>query len=160
MESSPPGDCPITRPAKPPFIPPAPHSDGRALSQDTFFYGTPELWTVLRYDGTWSNLPYHGGYHYHGGRYQQEDGHYTEKVFWWRDGYSWMTEPRPALEMSGRRLDAEAPPLQAGRATNAFNAADIRSAMLTGVGIPTSGCWEITGEYRDAVLSFVVWVAP
>ena len=31
-------------------------------------------------------------------------------------------------------------------------------AMLVGVDFPTTGCWEITGRYADAELSFVVWV--
>ena len=37
---------------------------------------------------------------------------------------------------------------------------DIGSAMLTGVGFPTLGCWKVTGQYKDAELSVVVWVAP
>jgi hypothetical protein len=32
--------------------------------------------------------------------------------------------------------------------------------MLVGVYVPTPGCWEITGEYRDQKLSFVVWLEP
>jgi hypothetical protein len=31
--------------------------------------------------------------------------------------------------------------------------------MLTGVTIPSPGCWEITGRTGKAELSFVVWVA-
>ena len=30
--------------------------------------------------------------------------------------------------------------------------------MLTGVYVPTPGCWEITGDYHRNKLSFVVWV--
>lgn len=56
-------------------------------------------------------------------------------------------------------IDAIAPPLKVSKATNAF-AADIQSTMLVGVDFPTLGCWEITGIYADAKLSFVVWVAP
>jgi hypothetical protein len=32
--------------------------------------------------------------------------------------------------------------------------------MVTGVYVPTPGCWEITGEYNGQQLSFVVWVKP
>jgi hypothetical protein len=32
--------------------------------------------------------------------------------------------------------------------------------MLVGAYVPTSGCWEITGEYKGEKLSFVVWVQP
>jgi hypothetical protein len=30
--------------------------------------------------------------------------------------------------------------------------------MLTGVYMPTPGCWEITGEYKGQKLRFVVWL--
>jgi hypothetical protein len=84
---------------------------------------------------------------------------YTQKVFWWREGYFWRDEPEPELYVTGRRLDASAPPLKVSRATNAF-ASDIGSAMLVGVDFPTLGCWEIIGSYGGHQLSFVVWVAP
>ena len=58
-----------------------------------------------------------------------------------------------------RRLDATAESFCTSHATNAF-ADDIQSAMLVGVGFPTLGCWEITGQYAGTQLSFVVWVAP
>jgi hypothetical protein len=80
-------------------------------------------------------------------------------VFWWRDGYVWTDEPEPDLTVTGERLDAKAPPLRASKATNAY-AGDIGSAMLVGVNFPTAGCWKVTGKYKDAELSFVVWVAP
>jgi hypothetical protein len=46
----------------------------------------------------------------------------------------------------------------ASAATNAF-ADDIGSAMLVGIGLPTAGCWEITGHLKGTQLSFVVRVA-
>jgi hypothetical protein len=55
-------------------------------------------------------------------------------------------------------LDGGSATLQASDATNA-TAADIGSAMLIAVDFPTLGCWEITGRYADAQLSFVVWIA-
>jgi hypothetical protein len=95
-------------------------------------------------DGAWRDLPY------------SETG-YTQKVFWWRQGYDWKAEPEPDLTVTGRRLDGEAPPLVASKATNAY-AADIGSAMLVGVDIPTAGCWEITGRIGEQELSFVIQV--
>jgi hypothetical protein len=59
--------------------------------------------------------------------------------------------------VSGQRIDAPAPPLYADKATNAY-AADIDSAMMVGVDIPSLGCWEISGRYADAELNFVVCV--
>jgi len=145
MLNTPPKTCPVTRPQAPQFTPPAPYPR-YAPSPDSFWYGTDTLWTAVPKTGVWSGLP-------------DNPGGYTQKVFWWREGYSWTEEPEPHLVLMGRRLDATAPPLNASRATNAF-AEDIQSAMLVGVGFPTLGCWELTGRYAGAELSIVVWVAP
>ena len=101
---------------------------------------------MLPENGVWAALPHN------------PEG-YTQKLFWWRDGYSWTEEPEPQLTVTGRRLDAPAPPLIVSEATNAY-APDIQSAMLVGVDFPTLGCWEISGRYGDSELSFVVFVAP
>jgi hypothetical protein len=135
--------CPVTRPPEPRFTPPPPYSR-YAPSPGEFWYGTDSLWTAIPGDGVWSALPHN------------PEG-YTQKVFWWREGYSLGDESH--LSVTGRRLDAPAPPLNVSRATNAF-AEDIGSAMLVGVDFPTPGCWEITGRYASAELSFVIWVAP
>src|SRR5207248_9844417 len=91
---------------------------------------------------TWSDLPY-------------QEGAYTQKVFWWSQGYDWKSP----LTLTGRRIDGPAPPMRASTATNAF-AADIGSSILVGVVLPTACCWEITGHLKGVTLSFVVWVAP
>ena len=134
----PPATCPVTLPPNPPFTPPT--------SIHGTWYGTDNLWTDLPDGGMWYGLPHNSK-------------GYTQKVLWWRKGYSWTKEPEPPLSVTGRRLDAPAPPLNVSKATNAY-AADIGSAMMVGVDFPTLGCWEITGRYADAELSFVVWVAP
>lgn len=141
---SPPADCPVTVPQDPPFIPPDPYSD--LGFEGEFWYGSPSLWTAVPQTGVWPSLP--GG----------PEG-YSQKIFWWRDGYVWTEEPQPDLVVTGERLDGEAPPLKVLPATNAY-AKDIGSAMLTGVDFPTRGCWKITGQYGNAELSFVVWIAP
>lgn len=138
-------NCPVTRPPKPSFIPPAPYHR-YAPSPGEFWYGTDSLWTALPRTGVWSALPHN------------PEG-YTQKVFWWRKGYSRKDEPEPQLSVTGRRLDGPAPPLNVSKATNAF-AEDIQSAMLVGVDFPTLGCWEISSRYADAELGFVVWIAP
>jgi len=140
----PPASCPLTVPQDPTFIPPAPYD---SLGFDgEFWYGSSSLWTAVRENGIWEALPHN-------------PKGYTQKVFWWRDGYVWNEEPQPELIVTGERLDAAAPPLIASEATNA-SATDIGSAMLVGVDLPTLGCWKITGKYADTDLSFVVWVAP
>jgi len=144
MPHNPPARCPVTVPQNPPFVPPAPY-DSMGYKGE-FWYGSKSLWTTIRQNGVWEALPHN------------PEG-YTQKVFWWRDGYSWTEEPEPALTVTGERLDAPTPPLYASRATNAY-ASDIGSAMLVGVDMPTLGCWKITGKYGEAEVSFVVWVAP
>lgn len=140
----PPASCPITVPQNPTFTPPAPYNS--MGFEGEFWYGSSSLWTAVRENGVWEALPHN------------PEG-YTQKVFWWRDGYVWTEEPEPALTVTGERLDASAPPFRASKATNA-SASDIGSAMLVGVDIPTLGCWKITGKYSNTELSFVVWVAP
>jgi hypothetical protein len=141
----PPQNCPVTRPPDSGFNPPPPYPDV-APSSDEFWYGSRALWTAVPKSGVWSDLPLNSS-------------GYTQKIFWWSEKFSIRDEPEPDLSVSGRRLDAQAAPLNVSRATNAF-AGDIKTAMLVGVDFPTTGCWEITGDYKGAELSFVVWIAP
>ena len=146
LPAVPPATCPITLPAGVAFIPPSPYpATPPANYSDQFWYGTAGLWTLLRVDGTWTNLPL-------------DNSGYSQKLFWWRAGYSSSAEPNPKLTVTGKRLDSSAAPLTASRASNAMS--DLGQSMDIGILIPTPGCWEITGQYNDHKLSFVVWVAP
>ena len=142
--SIPPSNCPVTVPQDPPFVPPAPYD--KLGFDGEFWYGSNSLWTAVRQNGVWEALPHN------------PEG-YTQKVFWWREGYSAGQEPEPELAVTAERLDAQAPIIKGSKATNA-SASDIGSAMLVGVDLPTLGCWKITGKYGGTELSFVVWVAP
>jgi len=141
----PPKDCPVTTSANISFKAPEPFSP-IAPWKGIFWYGSEHLWTALNTDGVWSKLP------------ENSDG-YGQKIMWWSSLYSLKDELEPELIVSGRRLDGEAEPLRFYGATNAM-ADDIGEAMLTGVEIPTLGCWEITGQYKESEISFVVWVGP
>jgi hypothetical protein len=81
-----------------------------------------------------------------------------DKVFWWSTQWEWRTDHRPDLTLTIRSLDSAVPPVTSFGATNAHNPDDIEHAMLTGVQLPTRGCWEITGEFKGRSLSYVVWV--
>jgi hypothetical protein len=140
----PPDSCPITRPQDPVFVPPEPYSS--VAPYGDFWYGSKMLWTALQPDGRWYALP------------RDREG-YSQKVFWWREGYSMTVEPQPRITISGRRLDGDAPAFEQTGGTNGYHA-DLGEFMLTGVGVPTAGCWEITGRYGEVELTFVVWVAP
>jgi hypothetical protein len=142
----PPDSCPITQPPSETFVPPAPYPN--KISADGFWLGSEKLWTSRRKNGLWfgywttdSELGKHKVYY--------------DKVFWWRKGYDWRAENPPQLRVSGRRLDVSAPPFYVENTHSAFNR---NPAMLTGIDIPTVGCWEITGDYKGDKLSFVVWV--
>jgi hypothetical protein len=145
----PPASCPVTQPPAVAFVPPAPYPPKppeRSINE--FWYVTPELWTMLRSDATWSGLPHN--------RYG-----YTQKVFWWSQDFHVSEDPYPVFRLTIERLDAGAPSSPVVVSEEATNAsAGFGTAMLTGVDIPELGCWKITGKYGEAELSFVVWVAP
>jgi hypothetical protein len=144
----PPTSCPVTVPPATPFTPPAPYEAG---GDKTFLLGTDKLWTVLRKSGVWYWAPHAPGH-------ENEVQPLTEKTFWVSKDFDWRNEYPPKLKVTGRRLDGVAPPLLTLQSTNAFPGPG--AAMLSGVYVPTSGCWEITGEYKGEKLSFVVWLQP
>ena len=113
--------------------------------EGSFWYGTPALWTNLPVAGTWSALP-------------RDKTGFVQKTVFWREGFDAISEPQPALTVSGRRLDAEAPTFAFSDATHGFD--ETGNFMLMGISIPTEGCWGITAEYQEASLSYIVLVAP
>lgn len=141
----PPDDCHVTTQTESTFNAPEPYS-AVAPWEGLFWSGSEHLWTTLHNDGVWAGLPLN------------PDG-YTQKIMWWSSLYDLPNEPEPALIVTGRRLDGESPALRFYGATNAM-ADDIGEAMLTGVEFPSLGCWEVRGEYKNASLTFVVWIAP
>ena len=145
LDANPSADCPVTLPGSKSFEPSVPSLPTEAFPGE-FWFGTENLWTSLPNDGVWSGLP------------NNPDG-YTQKIFWWSERFSLKDELEPDLVVFGERLDGESSPLKVSKATNA-SASDIGSAMLVGVDFPTSGCWEITGQYKKTGLTFVLWVEP
>jgi len=140
-------DCPVTQPQEPPFTPPLLYPPD-VPSEDQFWYGSDSLWTMLQVDGIWDWLPY----------YPEEGGHYFNKVVWWNEKYNWKKEPRPNLTVTAHRFDDPSVTYETSNATNAYEPT-FGSVIMTGVEIPSPGCWEFTGQYGDVQLSFVVWVA-
>jgi hypothetical protein len=137
-----PSSCPVTRPSEPAFEPPAPYKE-KLTGQ--FWLGTSALWTKLADDGIWRGIVSPSGT--------------RNKFFWWREGWKSDTDLRAndaGLIITARRIDGDAPLVRAPRVTNAKLASGW--AMLTMLELPTSGCWEVTGNYRSDYLSMVVWV--
>ncbi len=143
----PPASCPVTVPPANPLIPPSPYEPSDNLNG--FLLGSKKLWTGLRKSAVWGWGPRAPGH-------EQEVQPLTAKIFWGSVDFNYKEEYPPKLRVTGRRLDGDAPPLLSLPTTNAFPGP--RAAMLTGVYVPTPGCWEITGEYKGQRLSFVVWV--
>jgi len=136
-------ECPVTERPDPAFIPPE-YYEGKEPFEGAFWYGSEGLWTMLLEEAG-SELPL------------SEDG-FIQKLFWWADGYVYSEEPMPEFLLLGERLDTNAPVIESTEATNAFS--EYGSSILTGVAIPTEGCWQISGRYRGETLSFVVEVVP
>jgi len=149
-----PSSCPVTKPSGQTFIPPAPYAAQASLDQ--FWFGTDKLWTALPVAGTWSGLP----------RYRPIDQtYYRNKLTFWRQGYNPHSEPRPNLTVTGKRLDGPAGPLLSdGKGHGGWT--NEHEFIMTGINLPTPGCWEITGHYESDQLNetdeirFVIWVAP
>ncbi len=145
-----PASCPVTVPPADPFKPPRPYSQ----EEDENFsrLGTEKLWTNLQKAGVWLWAP-------HGPGHEHQVQPLTRKIFWMSVDFNYREGYPPELKVTGRRLNGDAPPLLTLPTTNA-GAPGPTPAMLTGVYVPTPGCWEITGDYKGQKLSFVVWLQP
>jgi hypothetical protein len=77
----------------------------------------------------------------------EEDGSIHAKVGWWRGVAGRLT-------VTGRRLDAAAPPLTA----HVPSGYDRTGFQPTGLVFPSTGCWRVEGRVGAARLTFVVKV--
>jgi hypothetical protein len=102
------------------------------------YYGNGVLWTVLYPEG----VVFRPG----GPGFVLPDGALQMKFPWWR-------KAQDKLTITGRRLDANAPPLRAdiGESSNIH-------MVPTYIIFPTVGCWEVTGKVGDTSLVFVTRV--
>jgi hypothetical protein len=114
---------------------------------NSFWYGTAALWVRLPSDGYWDHLLFNGK-------------SCAQKIFWFSRDYDAHQEHRPEIVVKSRRVDVvDGPTFTLERGTNA-DLGDHQQAMLTGVILPTAGCWEISGQYRGKTLTFVIIVGP
>lgn len=67
----------------------------------------------------------------------------------------WFRPAGAELQITGQRLDAEAPPLEAH-----VPCCYPTRFQATSLFFPTEGCWEVTARAADSDLSFIVEVAP
>jgi hypothetical protein len=104
------------------------------------WYGSETLAVQLRPDGVWRGMG--------------PANRYRDKLFWW--SYGIRPGAETGLVVKGRRLDGDAPAADISRATNAHSPSLGGWTMLVAVEFPSSGCWEITGDYLGQKLAFVV----
>ena len=122
---------------------------------------TEPVWVKPPEDSAVLNPPAYGYYYLNADRsiwasawWEEQEENYLRvseegiKVGWFR--------PAGAdLEITGQRLDGEAPPLEA-EASCCYPT----RFQASGVYFPTEGCWEVTAQAADSKLTFVVWVEP
>jgi len=135
--------CPVLEHI-PGYVARAPYPTQPPPLYQAVWYGTDDLWVMLTPGGeVWRDLP-------------RSAGGLSQKTFWWSRNFDARAEPEPAISVSGTRLDARGSFSAGNPGTHAI--ADFGQAMLVGVEIPSTGCWEITAEYKDAALRYVVLV--
>ena len=126
--------CPVT----------APRSTGPpGVSPDNFFgwgssHGNNKLWV----GGLWPRGVINAG-----SEFVAQDGSVGMKFGWWRAATG-------KLEITGRRLDAPAPPAR-GIVPDGYGETGFQAS---GVEFPTEGCWELTGALPRTRLTFVTLV--
>jgi hypothetical protein len=143
--------CLTTRAPNPPFIPPSPYQVEAPANM--FWYGTDRLWTALGSDGKWrmrNNVMKGKGY--------------RTKLTFWRRGFDWRTELEPKLAVAAKRLDGgrDASKIIMAPANVVFIPNREAAGMMTGIDIPSAGCWEVSAQYggHGYSLTFVVSVEP
>jgi hypothetical protein len=126
--------CPVTLPRDvgPPGVSPRDFF-GWASS-----YGNGRLWV----GGLWPSGVINAG-----PEYVAKDGSVGMKFGWWRAAAG-------KLGITGRRLDAPAPPAR-GIASDGYGDTGFQAS---GVDFPTEGCWEVTGALPTTRLTFVTLV--
>lgn len=111
-----------------------------AQTTEDYFHGTNRLWVGM----WWPNGVIDSrNVHY------DPDGSLAVKTPWFRG-----PDTRGQLVITGRRLDAEVPPIQYEGIPSYGGA----SVEVSSVNYPTPGCWQVTGTVGDAALTFVAFV--
>ena len=136
-------DCPITT-VTAPYVARPPYLAQPPEYYKSVWHGTDNLWTMLDPRGeVWSGLPNNGGV-------------LTQKTWWLSRNFEIEQERSTAITVTGTRLDAPGSFTAGNPGTHSY--ADFGTAMLVGVGIPSTGCWQIRATYRGTELPYVVLV--
>jgi hypothetical protein len=131
--------CPVTKAPAPTFVPPAPYNS--SVRSGGFLFGSQSLWTFV---GTYGANPELGF-----------------KLIYWHPGLNWHhTDEARQLTVVARRLDTPSVPIvftRRGTMIGHFSAeAPDEIAMMTGLDLPSGGCWEIAADFSGEHLSYVI----
>ncbi|MGF1616555.1 MAG: PQQ-binding-like beta-propeller repeat protein, partial [Acidimicrobiia bacterium] len=146
-----PASCPVTVPGEAAFTPASDAPDDPPEVYDDVWFGTPDLWTLINPGGeVWSDLP------------RGADGSLTERTFWWSANYS--ADDPGELTVTAEHLSGTAPRFETSQTAGAgfdpfMTQPTDESATVVGIELPDTGCWRLTAEYKEATLTYVVWVS-
>jgi hypothetical protein len=122
---------------------------------------TEPIWIKPPEDAAIPDAPAFGYY------YANEDRSILTSAWWWEQKddpllsteegikLGWFRPAGESLEISGRRIDANAPALEAD-----VPAGYPTRFQASGIYFPSEGCWEVTAKAGESRLAFVVWVEP
>ena len=122
---------------------------------------TKPVWAVPPEDSAVLDPPAYGYYFLNADRsiwasaWWEEQEEYSLRVSEEGIKVGWFRPAGAELEITGQRLDGEAPPLEA-EASCCYPT----RFQASGLYFPTEGCWEVTAKAADSRLSFIVWVEP
>ena len=121
---------------------------------------TEPVWVKPPDDSAVSGSPEHGDY------FVNKDRSIWASAWWTKtEGYhqageegikvGWFRPAGASLEITGQRIDGQAPPLEAH-----IPCCYPTQFQATGLIFPTEGCWEVTAKAADSELSFIVKINP
>jgi len=122
---------------------------------------TEPVWLKPAQDSAIQDSPVYGNYFSNKDRSILASAWWTEQEKYQlhvrEDGikFGWFRPAGATLKITGQRIDAKAPPLEAH-----VPCCYPTRFQATGLTFPTEGCWEVTAKAADSALSFVVWVEP
>jgi hypothetical protein len=128
-------------------VPPAPYN-ASPLSGG-FLLGSASLWTFVN---TYDLSP---------DRSRPDGPPYAFKLVYWHPGLNWHhTDETNNLTVVARRLDASYTPIvfthRAGMVGHLSAESPDEVAMMTGLDLPSGGCWEIAADFKGERLNYVI----
>ena len=137
-----PESCPATLRSEEPG-PLASQTAGMTLPGSLVPYGQPALWATIPRSGSLSSST-------------STTGGRSIRTFWYSDRWSMRDEPSPSISVSAGRLGGG--DSVTGSGAVGAHSRELGDSMIVALDLPSGGCWQITGAYRDRSLSYVVWV--